>query len=104
MKNEFMIAARQAIYRLSNVQIAHTRMRDKADSRLIIAQERHAAEISRAEMVEAKAWMDLLGIPGVTIPTAAALMKVSESTVSRWVARYNRGLEERAVLANGGGA
>jgi len=53
-------------------------------------------------MTEAMAWMELLSVPGVTIPSAAALMEVSESTVSRWVARYNRGIdEERAVGAGG---
>lgn len=104
MKNEFMVAARQAMYGLRNLQHAHERMRERADSRLGVAQERHALEIGRAEMVEAKGWMELLSVPGVTIPTAAALLQVSESTVSRWVARYNRGIDEEAGPAGGGGA
>ena len=100
MRNEFMIAARQAMYRLRNLQISHARMRERAEGRLRVAQERHALSVGRAEMVEARGWMELLAVPGVTIPTAAALMEVSESTVSRWVARYNRGIED----VGGGGS
>ncbi len=55
-------------------------------------------------MVEGVGWIELLGIPGVSIPTAAALMQVSDSTVSQWVARYNRGLEEQVAGAGGGAA
>jgi hypothetical protein len=94
MRNEFMTAARQAMHRLRSVQTSQERIRAKADARLSGAQERHAAEVGRAELLEASGWMALLAVPGVTVPTAAALMGVSESTVSRWVARYNRGLEE----------
>jgi hypothetical protein len=102
MKNEFMHAAWEARYQLLVKQRAHTRMKGRADMRLQRAQQRHAAEVAQAEMAEANAWMELMGIPGVTIPTAAALMEVSESTVSRWVARYNRGLEEERTMGSGG--
>ena len=88
MKNEFMIEAKRAMYRLRNLQFCHVKMREKSDARLRVAQERHALEISRAEMVEAKGWTELMSITGMTIPTAAAILKVSESTVSRWVARH----------------
>ncbi len=104
MKNEFLVATRQAMYGLRDRQDAHQRMRERADSRLRLAQERHTLEIGRAEMMEAKGWMELLSVSGVTIPTAAALLQVSESTVSRWLARYNRGVEEDAASAGGGGA
>ena len=104
MKNEFMIATRRALYQLRNAQDLHERLRARADSRLKAAQERHAADVARAEMVEAQGWFELLGVPGVTIPTAAALLQVSDSTVSRWVARYNRGIEEEAAAAHGGAA
>lgn len=40
----------------------------------------------------------------MTIPTAAALAKVSESTEIRWVARHNRGLEETVERVPGGGS
>jgi DNA-directed RNA polymerase specialized sigma24 family protein len=102
MKNDFMIATRRALYQLRHAQDLHEGQLARAENRLNAAQLRHAAEVARAEMVEAQGWFELLGIPGVTIPTAAALMQVSETTVSRWVARYNRGLEEeRSSLAGG---
>ena len=104
MPNEFMTASRQALRRLRMAQAQHERRRAKADRRFTVAEATHAAEINRAEMIEAKAWMDMLSVPGVTIPTAAALAKVSESTVSRWVARHNRGLEETAERIPGGGS
>lgn len=99
-----MIATRDALYRLQRAQELHAAQRARAERRLIVAQERHAAEVARAEMVEAVRWFELLGIPGVSIPTAAALMQVSDSTVSRWVARYNRGLEEQVAGIRGGAA
>jgi hypothetical protein len=104
MPNEFMTASRQALRRLRMAQGQHERRRAKADRRFAAAEAVHTAEINRAEMIEAKAWMDMMSVPGVTIPTAAALAKVSESTVSRWVARHNRGLEETAERIPGGGS
>ena len=94
MTNEFMAASRRALQRLRIAQGQHKRRRARADRRFAAAEAAHAAELSQAEMIEAKAWMDMMSVPGVTIPMAAALAKVSESTVSRWVARHNRGLEE----------
>ncbi|MDD2818719.1 MAG: helix-turn-helix domain containing protein [Candidatus Nanopelagicales bacterium] len=93
MKNEFMIETKRAMYRLRNLQYCHVKMREKSDARLRVAQERHALEISRAEMVEAKGWNELMSITGMTIPTAAAILQVSESTVSRWIARHGKGVE-----------
>lgn len=102
MKNDFYYATHQAMHQLRVKQRYHSRMKGRAEARLRVAQERHLAEAARAEMAEAAGWVALLEIPGVTIPTAAALMAVSESTVSRWVARYNRGVEEERVSAPGG--
>lgn len=102
MKNEFMIAMREAMYRLDSAQRWHVAHRARLDRKLQAAQERHAAEVSKLEMGEAESWVALLAVPGVTIPTAAALMQVSESTVSRWVARYNRGLEDAGRARSGG--
>ncbi|MCF8543164.1 MAG: helix-turn-helix domain-containing protein [Candidatus Nanopelagicales bacterium] len=102
MTNEFMAAARRARVRVRSAQQRHEKWRARADRRFAAAQALHASVVARAEMTEAKAWMELLSVPGVTIPTAAALMEVSESTVSRWVARYNRGLEEERAAGVGG--
>lgn len=105
MKNEFMIETKRAMYRLRNLQWCNVRMREKSDARLRLAQERHALEISRAEMVEAKGWIELMSITGMTIPTAAAILQVSESTVSRWIARHGKGVEEMpSPAASAGGA
>jgi Homeodomain-like domain len=104
MKNEFMIAMREAMYRLESAQRWHVAHRARLDRKLEAAQARHASEVSRLEMGEAECWAALLAVPGVTIPTAAALMQVSESTVSRWVARYNRGLDDIEAVTSGGGA
>lgn len=100
MKNEFMIAMREAMYRLDSAQRWHAAHRARLDRKLQAAQERHEAEVGKIEMGEAESWVALLAVPGVTIPTAAALMQVSESTVSRWVARYNRGLEDQATAGS----
>lgn len=102
MRNEFIVETRTAMAQLRVKQRAHLRLKDRSEARLQKAQARHTASVAHAEMVEARAWMDLLEIPGVAIPTAAALMDVSESTVSRWVARYNRGLEERRAASAAG--
>ena len=104
MTNEFMAASRRALRRLRIAQGQHERRRAKADRRFAAAEAAHTAEINQAEMIEAKAWMDMMSVPGVTIPTAAALAKVSESTVSRWVARHNRGIEETTERVPGGGS
>lgn len=104
MTNEFMAASRRALQRLRIAQGQCEPRRAKAARRFAAAEAAHATEVSRAEMIEAKAWRDIMSVPGVTIPTAAALAKVSESTVSRWVARHNRGLEEKAERVPGGGS
>ena len=101
MRNEFMAAARQAMRQLRSAQSSHARIRERADSRLREAQQRHAEDVARAEMVEAQGWVELLSVPGLTIPTAAALMQVSEATVSRWVSRYNRSVDDQARAAGG---
>lgn len=104
MRNEFMAATRRAMQQLRMAQSSHARIRDRADRRLRVAQQRHVEDVARAEMVEARGWVELLGVPGVTIPTAAALLQVSDATVSRWVARYNRGIEEQARASTTGTA
>jgi len=87
MKNEFMTSTKKAVVQLRNLQHAHSRIKDRADARLRVAQDRHALEISRAEKLELDGWQQLMAIPGMTPATAAAILEMSESTVSRWVAR-----------------
>lgn len=72
MKNEFMTSTKKAVVQLRNLQQAHTRIKERADTRLRIAQDRHALELSRAEKLEAEGWQQLMAIPGMTITTAAA--------------------------------
>jgi transposase len=43
--------------------------------------------VARAEQVELEGWQRLMGIHGMTPATAAAVLDVSESTVSRWIGR-----------------
>ena len=68
---------------------AQTReMKDRADVRLQVAQDQHARDLARAEQVELEGWQRLMEIPGMTPATAAAVLDVNESTVSRWLGRF----------------
>jgi hypothetical protein len=87
MKNEFMNSTKKAVVHLRNLQRRHTKIKDRADARLLIAQNRHAFDLARAEKVELQGWQQLMEIPGMTHATAAAVLDVSESTVSRWIGR-----------------
>ncbi len=87
MKNEFMTSTKKAVIQLQNLQHTHARIKDRADARLRIAQDRHALDLSRAEKLEAEGWQQLMSIPGMTVATAAVILQVSQPTVSRWVAR-----------------
>ena len=72
---------------LKNLQHSHARLKERADARLRVAQDRHVLELDHAEKVEAAGWQQFMAISGITISSAAAILEVSESTVSRWVAR-----------------
>lgn len=90
MKNTFMTTTKSALVDLTAAQARHARLRSRADRRLEAAKARHFQEVMAAAQIEADAWQMLLAIPGVSIATAAAMLQVSESTVSRWVARGSR--------------
>jgi len=85
MKNEFMSSTKKAVVHLRNLQRRHTKIKDRADARLRIAQNRHAFDFARAEKLELQGGQHLMEIPGMTHATAAAVLGVSESTVSRWI-------------------
>lgn len=88
MKNEFMNSTRNAVVHLRNLQRRHARIKDRADVRLQVAHDQHARDLARAEQVELEGWQRLMGIPGMTPATAAAVLDVNESTVSRWLGRF----------------
>jgi len=88
MKNEFMNSTKKAVVHLRNLQRRHARIKDRADVRLQVAQDQHARDLARAEQVELEGWQLLMRIPGMTTATAAAVLDVNESTVSRWLGRF----------------
>jgi len=65
-------------------------MRGRADAKLEAAKVRHSADVTAAAGIEANAWQVLLAIPGVSVATAAALLDVSETSISRWAARIGK--------------
>ena len=87
MSNEFLTASMDAAAQLQAAQHRHAVLRAKADGRLAVAQDRHTAELATAAVVEAGGWLTLMGVPGMTVATAARIGSTSESTVSRWLAR-----------------
>lgn len=90
MRNVFMASTRQALVCLRTAQARHARLRGAADRRLEAARAKHATEVAAAAHIEAEAWRSLLRVPGVSVGTAAALLQVSESTVTRWTARTGK--------------
>ena len=87
MQNVFMASTKRALVCLRTAQARHARLRDRADRRLEAARTKHATEVAAAAQIEADAWRVLLAVPGVSVGTAAALVQVSESTVTRWAGR-----------------
>jgi len=55
MTNEFMAASRRALQQLRIAQGQHERRRAEADRRFASAEAAQAAEVNRAEMIEAMA-------------------------------------------------
>ena len=88
MKNEFMNSTQKAVVHLRNLQRRHAKIKDRADVRLQVAQDQHARDVARAEQVELGGWQRLMGIHGMTPATAAAVLDVNKSTVSRWLGRF----------------
>jgi sigma54-dependent transcription regulator len=90
MGNPFIDTVKVAVADLQAAQAKHSRLQARADARLAVARERHQAETAEAVRVEAEAWRALLAIPGVTASTVAAILRVHETTVTRWAARAPR--------------
>ena len=106
MKNAFMTSTSRALVELRAAQVKHARMRSRADAKLEAAKARHSAEVTAAAGIEADAWQVLLAIPGVSVATAAALLDVSETSISRRSARIGKaapGVLNIAKSGTGGG-
>ena len=87
MSNDFLAASTDAAERLAAAQRKHAAMKTKADRRLQTAQERHASDLEDAAAIEAAGWRQLLEVPGMSVVTAARIGGISESSVSRWLAK-----------------
>ena len=90
MTNAFMTSTKQALLDLRVAQAKHSRLKVRADRRLEVARVRHASETAEAAFIEVEAWQLLLSIPGVSVATAAAMLQVSETSISRWAARIRK--------------
>lgn len=46
--------------------------------------------LAAAEEIEAAAWADFLTVPGMTVPTAAAMLQVNEASIAGWAPRSGK--------------
>lgn len=90
MKSSFFPQAKIAVRKVHAAQARNQRLKARADHRLEVATGLHAQQIETAEQVEAAAWAALLAVPGVTVSTAAVMLQVSETTVTRWASRIGK--------------
>jgi hypothetical protein len=90
MKSSFFPQAKVAVSKVHAAQARNQRLKARADRRLEVAIGLHAQQVETAEQVEAAAWGALLAVPGVTVSTAAVMLQVSETTVSRWAGRVGK--------------
>lgn len=87
---DFLTASAGAARRLQAAQVRHARLKSQADARLAFAQGRHRDDSRAAAAVEARAWMDLLAIPGMTVASASQITHASPAVVRGWISIATR--------------
>lgn len=83
--NQFLAASAVAANDLAAAQAKRAGLEAKASERLSKAQQRHTLDLAEARRVEAKAWKQLMAVPGMTAATAAQIGGTTTIKVSRWI-------------------
>jgi|GEM_PF-2637278 len=83
--NEFLSASAVAANDLAAAQAKRAGLEALASQRLAKAQERYTLDLTEARRVEAKAWKQLMAVPGMTAATAAQIGGTTAIKVSRWI-------------------
>lgn len=83
MATEFLTQAKDAVRLLQRAQQQRERHERVARERYDTARQEYHRAVSRAAALEAKAWVRLLDVPGMSVRTAATLGGVSVATVHR---------------------
>ena len=84
MNSPFLVEAKTAMAQVYAAHERACRRQARAQRRLESARRVHAEEVAAAERLEAEAWGCLLSIPGMSVPSAAAITQVNKATVAKW--------------------
>lgn len=90
MTSPFFPEAKSAMAKVLLAQERSQRLKARAARRLEGARHVHAEQVAAAEEIEAAAWADLFTVPGMTVPTAAAMLQVDEASVAGWASRSGK--------------
>lgn len=85
MTNTFLDDTAQAMRVLERAQVQRARRQARAQRTFDRASDTYRADVAAAAAVEGAAWRALLGVPGMTVSTAAALSDTSIATIHRRV-------------------